>query len=72
MIEFSGSTSLTQVGTNYFLYNYGVGPRLKYGGAVVVVGQIPGLGTDCGEQVSGGYQVVWKANGADQYTLLDH
>jgi serralysin len=42
---------------------------LKYGGAAVVVGQISGWAPIAGEQISGGYQVVWKANGADLYTL---
>ena len=69
MIESAGSTSLTQVGNNYYLYNSGAGPQLKYGGAAVVVGQIPDWAPIAGEQISGGYQVVWKANGADQYTL---
>ena len=69
MIESSGSTSLTQVGSNYYLYNSGAGPQLKYGGAAVVAGQISGWAPIAAEQISGGYQVVWKANGADQYTL---
>ncbi|MGY2904987.1 M10 family metallopeptidase C-terminal domain-containing protein [Bradyrhizobium sp. URHC0002] len=69
VIESAGVTSLTQVGSNYYLYNSGAGPQLKYGGAPVVVGQIPGWAPIAGEQISGGYQVVWKANGADQYTL---
>ena len=69
VIESSGVTSLTQVGSNYYLYNSGAGPQLKYGGTAVVVGQIAGWAPIAGEQISGGYQVVWKANGADQYTL---
>ncbi|UPK02139.1 M10 family metallopeptidase C-terminal domain-containing protein [Bradyrhizobium sp. 170] len=69
VIESAGVTSLTQVGSNYYLYNSGAGPQLKYGGAPVVVGQIAGWAPIAGEQISGGYQVVWKANGADQYTL---
>ena len=69
VIESSGSTSLTQVGSNYYLYNSGVGPQLQYLGAAVVAGQISGWAPIAAEQISGGYQVVWKANGADQYTL---
>ena len=69
VIESAGSTSLTQVGSNYYLYNSGVGPQLKYNGTAVVAGQISGWAPIAGEQVSGGYQVVWKANGADQYTI---
>ena len=63
------STSLTQVGSNYYLYNSGAGPQLKYCGTAVVAGQISGWAPIAAEQISGGYQVVWKANGADQYTL---
>ena len=69
MIESSGSTSLTQVGSNYYLYNSGADPQLKYDGTAVVAGQISGWAPIAAEQISGGYQVVWKANGADQYTL---
>ncbi|MCK1642853.1 M10 family metallopeptidase C-terminal domain-containing protein [Bradyrhizobium sp. 157] len=69
VIESAGMTSLTQVGSNYYFYNSGVGPQLQYGGAPVVVGQIAGWAPIAGEQISGGYQVVWKANGADQYTI---
>ena len=42
---------------------------MQYLGAPVVAGQISGWSPIAGEQISGGYQVVWKANGADQYTL---
>jgi hypothetical protein len=40
-IESSGSTSLVQVGNNFYLNSssYGFGPELKYGGAVFVAGQ---------------------------------
>jgi serralysin len=69
VIESFGSTSLTQIGSNYYLYASGVGPQLKYGGAGVVAGQIQGWAPIAAEQVSGGYQVVWKANGEDYYTL---
>src|SRR5258705_9681301 len=41
-IETLGSTSLVQVGNNYFLHTIssGTGPSLKYAGADVVVGQV--------------------------------
>src|SRR5258706_49033 len=53
-IQSCGSPSLTQVGDNYYLYNSGAGPQLKYGGAPVVVGQIAGWAPIAGEQISGG------------------
>src|SRR6266852_4882949 len=39
VIESFGSTSLTEVRSNFFLYAGGTGPELKYGGAAVVAGQ---------------------------------
>ena len=47
VIEAIGSTSLTEVGNNFYLYNSsGSGPELKYGGAAVVAGQFGGLDAD--------------------------
>ena len=46
VIESVGSTSLVEVGTNFFLDNIstGTGPALKYGGADVVAGQFGAAG----------------------------
>ena len=45
------------------------GPQLKISGAAVTVGQF-GAWTPLGaEQTAGGYQVVWKNGGADQYVV---
>ena len=71
MIEANGSTSLTEVGNNFFLYAVGgsSGPELKYAGADVVAGQF-GAWTPIGaEQTASGYEVAWKITGADQYTV---
>ena len=70
MIESFGSTSLVEVGNNFFLDNSaGSGPELKYGGAAVVAGQF-GAWTPIGaEQTASGYEVAWKITGADQYTV---
>ena len=70
MIESFGSTSLAEVGNNYFLDNSaGSGPELKYGGAAVAAGQF-GAWTPIGaEQTASGYEVAWKVPGADQYTV---
>ena len=71
MIESFGSTSLVQVGSNFYFYPVGgsSGPLLKYGGAPVAVGQYPGLehyrGRANGERLSSRL----KATGTDQYTL---
>ena len=71
VIESVGSTSLVEVGTNFYLDNIstGTGPSLKYGGANVDVGQF-GIGwTPIGaEQTATGYEVAWK-NDAGQYSV---
>ena len=71
LIEASGSTSLVEVGTKFFLdsISTGSGPSLKYGGADVVAGQFGGGWAPIGaEQTATGYEVAWK-NTAGQYSL---
>ena len=71
VIEALGSTSLVQVGNNYYLDSTGTGtgPELKYAGAAVVTGQF-GFWTLIGaDQTASGYEVAWKAAGADQYAI---
>jgi probable HAF family extracellular repeat protein/ELWxxDGT repeat protein len=73
VIEAFGSTSLVQVGSNYFLYPVGgsSGPQLKYadGTTPVVAGQTSNWVPLGAEQTIGGYQIAWKLAGADQYTI---
>ena len=71
VIESFGSTSLVQLGNNYFLYPVGgsSGPELSFSGAPVVAGQF-GSWTPLGaEQTASGYEVAWKVTGADQYSV---
>src|SRR5262249_39670267 len=71
VIESAGSTSLVQLGNNYFLYPVGgsSGPELSYFGAPVVAGQF-GSWTPLGAgQTASGYEVAWKVTGADQYSV---
>jgi Ca2+-binding RTX toxin-like protein len=71
VIEAFGSTSLVEVGTNFYLdsNSTGSGPELKYGGAAVVAGQF-GSWTPIGvEQTATGYEVAWKVAGADKYSV---
>jgi len=69
VIETNGSTWLTQVGNNYYLYNSsGVGPELRYQGTPVVAGQFgAGIVPIAAEQTATGYEVAWKQTGADAY-----
>ena len=71
LIEANGSTSLTEVGNNFFLYAVRgvVGPSLKYAGADVVAGQFGGWTPIGAEQTASGYEVAWKVTGADTYTV---
>jgi serralysin len=71
VIESHGSTSLVQVGNNYYLDSNttGTGPELQLGGAAVVAGQ-NGAWTPIGaEQTSSGYEIAWKLPGANQYVI---
>ena len=70
VVEASGSTSLTGVGTNFYLFNgSGSGPALQYAGAAVVAGQFGAWTAIGAEATATGYQVAWKVAGADQYTV---
>src|SRR5262249_4741145 len=70
VIESFGATSLVQVGGNYFLRANGTttGPELKEGGAPVVAGQFgAGVNPIGVEKTASGYELAWKATGADQF-----
>ncbi len=70
-----GSTSLVEVGNNYFLFAAGTssGPELEYNGAPITSGEF-GAWTPIGAvQISGGgYDVAWDIPGAKTYIGLDH
>jgi hypothetical protein len=71
VIEASGSTSLLQSGSNYFLApTGGTGVELGYGGSPVVAGQFADQSGKpwapiAAEQTANGYEVAWKVAGAD-------
>ena len=70
-VEAIGATTLTQVGSTYFLYANGTttGPTLKYGGAAYVSGQF-GTWTPVGVEATGsGYEVAWKDTSTGRYTV---
>ncbi|WP_370121603.1 M10 family metallopeptidase C-terminal domain-containing protein [Bradyrhizobium sp. USDA 329] len=68
-IESAGSTTLSQIGSNYYLYTGGAGPSLKSGGAAITVGQCGSYVPIGAEQTGSGYDVVWKSGSADQYVV---
>ena len=72
VIESFGSTSLVEVGSNYFLNSIssGTGPELKAsGGTPFAAGQAGAWLPIGAEQTATGYEVAWKATGADQYSV---
>ncbi|UTD28397.1 hypothetical protein DB459_17325 [Bradyrhizobium sp. WD16] len=68
-IESLGSTSLTQLGLNYYLGAAGSAPSLKYQGSGVTAGQFGGWAPIGAEQVGSGFDVAWKVTGSDQYIV---
>ncbi len=71
VVEALGSTSVAQVGSNYFLdsISSGTGPELKYAGAAVVVGQFAPCTPIGVEQTAGGYEVALQNAGANEFSI---
>jgi hypothetical protein len=69
VINSVGSTSLVEIGSNFYLYSAASGPSLKYSGVAVVAGQFGAMAPIAVEQTATGYEVAWKVAGADQYTV---
>jgi hypothetical protein len=70
VIEASGSTSLTEVGNNFYLNSSGSGPSLKYAGAAVTDGQFGGWTPIGAEKVAGGgYDVAMKDSSSGLYVV---
>ena len=71
VIESFGSTSLVQVGSNYFFDPVagGTGPELKYNGSPVVAGQFDPYAPVGVEQTASGYEVAFKNAGTNQFSI---
>jgi serralysin len=72
VISDNATTSLTEVGTHFFLYadSSGSGPSLKYAGMDVVMGEFGAwMPIGAATMAGGGYEVGWKNGSADQYTV---
>ena len=69
VVEAFGSTSLAQVGSNYFLdpVGGGIGPELKISGAAVVVGGSGGWTPVGAEQTSTGNEDAYNLTGTNEY-----
>ncbi|BBZ96766.1 hypothetical protein F07S3_65990 [Bradyrhizobium diazoefficiens] len=70
-IESAGSTSLVQVGNNYFLNPVagGTGPELMFSSAPVTAGMWTGWAPIGAEQTSTGYDVAWKNASTGQFNI---
>jgi len=69
VIETNGSVSFTSVGNEYYLYQSGVGPSLKYAGVNFVIGQSGNWTPFSAERTASGYEVAFKLTGSDLYTV---
>jgi hypothetical protein len=70
VIEGFGSTSLVQVGNNFYFYPVGGsgGPLLKYRGSAVAVGQYP-VNFIGAEKTAAGYQIALRITNANLYIV---
>lgn len=68
-IDTAGSTSLMQIGTDYYFYANGIGPMLKYNGLPFTSNMLEGRTLLGVEETSFGYEVAMRLPGADGYTV---
>jgi hypothetical protein len=71
VIQTDGSTSLVQVGANYFFnpVGGGTGPEFKYNGAAVTSGEFGAFTPIGAVQTASGYDVAWKNTATGLYTV---
>ena len=68
-----GTTSLTEIGNNYFLEGSGgSAPELKYNGAAVTAGEFGGWVPIGAVQTAGGYDIAWQNAGDQPIHGVDH
>ena len=65
-----GSTSLAEIGNNYFLYAAGgtTGPELQYNGAAVTSGEFGSWNPIGAVQTANGYDVAWQWSNSNFFT----
>ena len=71
VIQTNGDTSLTLVGSSYYLNSVsgGTGPTLKYGGTAVASGQFGSIAPIGAIKTGSGYDVAWQIPGTNQFTF---
>jgi Tryptophan-rich Synechocystis species C-terminal domain/Bacterial Ig-like domain (group 1) len=65
----NGSTSVAQIGSNYYLETGGSGPELKFGAAAYVAGEFGAWSPFAAVQTTSGYDVAWKNASSGTYTV---
>jgi serralysin len=69
MIETFGSTSLVELGDQFYFAGSTSNAALKSAGAPVVAGEYGDWMPIAVEQTTSGYELVWKLGAADQYVI---
>ncbi|MGV7215573.1 Ig-like domain-containing protein [Bradyrhizobium sp. UFLA05-112] len=70
VIEAAGATTITKVGSNFYLSTAGSSVLLKNGGTAVVAGQLgPWAPVGAEASSSNGYLVAWKIAATGQFTI---
>src|SRR5262249_15730330 len=69
VIQVDGATSLTEIGPNFFLYQNGSGPELKYAGSPVTDGEFGSWAPIGAVQTASGYEIAWKEVSRGIYTV---
>ncbi|WFU39379.1 Ig-like domain-containing protein [Bradyrhizobium sp. CB82] len=69
VIEAAGATTLTKVGSNFYLSTAGSSVVLKNGGTAVVAGQLGAWVPVGAEASSSGYLVAWKISSTGQFAI---
>jgi hypothetical protein len=69
LIESAGTTSLTRVGSNYYMSDAGAAVLLKYAGAAVAAGQFGTWSPVAAEATASGYDVAWKDSVTGHYSV---
>ena len=66
-----GSTSLVEVGNDYFLYPAGgtTGPELQYAGAPITAGEFGNWTLIGAVATASGYDIAWHEAGTDDYQI---
>ncbi|WP_426434887.1 Ig-like domain-containing protein [Bradyrhizobium genosp. P] len=69
LVEAAGTTSLTKVGSNFYMSDADAAVTLKFNGEAYVAGQFSNWTPIAAEATSSGYDVAWKNTSTGLYTV---